>query len=224
MRPNRHSAEGETLSLARGEVALDRIGEVLEDTAPRLEIEIGFGTGMYLLRRSAEEPETRFLGIESAPEYYELVRDRARASGLDNLSLIRGEALYVISTHLPARCADALHIYFPDPWPKTKHRRRRLLDPASLDLVLSLLKPGAHCDFATDHADYGRKVEALLLGHPGIEIESFDQPWPDGARTNYEAKYLVQGRPIRRLRITLKAEGPGPVLHPAGRELVVSAY
>lgn len=212
------------LSLAGAEVDLDRIDEALGDGQARLEIEIGFGTGMYLMARAAREPEVRFLGIEWAPEYYELVRDRARQQGLDNLFLIRGEALYVIATHLPPACADALHIYFPDPWPKTKHRRRRLLDPSRVDLVLSLLKPGAYCEFATDHADYGRKVEKLLREHPGLSVESQDEPWPDGARTNYEAKYLVEGRPIRRLRIRLNPEGPGPVLHPAGRSGIVAAW
>ncbi len=192
------------------------------------EVEIGFGKGRYLLRRALENPGIRFLGIELVSRYYRLLRDRARRDGAGNLLLARGEALYLLSAVLPAAFASRLHVYFPDPWPKSRHHRRRLFDPETLDLVLGVLRPGGELCFATDFIDYGERVREILDGYPGLAVEPRRRPWPDGARTNYEAKYMAEGRPI--LRLTARVDrGPRPGvgsrrrLHPEGRSGVVAA-
>jgi tRNA (guanine-N7-)-methyltransferase len=184
------------------------------------EVEIGFGKGRYLLRRAALEPEARFLGIEIAGEYFRLVARRVARRRLANTVLLEGEAQYLAAAVLPRAFARKVHIYFPDPWPKLRHHRRRLFAPDSLDLVLGLLEPGGTLCFATDFLAYGEEVRALLASHPAAEVQLHDGPWPDGARTNYEAKYLVEGRPILRLEVKLSgAAAP----HPAGlRDLLVA--
>ncbi|MEO7795836.1 MAG: hypothetical protein ABIV06_13790, partial [Thermoanaerobaculia bacterium] len=104
---------------------------------------------------------------------------------------------------------------------KLRHHRRRLFAPDSLDLVLGLLAPGGTLCFATDFLSYGEQVRALLASHPAALVRILEGPWPDGARTNYEAKYLVEGRPILRLEVTLAGEAAP---HPDGlRALLVAA-
>jgi tRNA (guanine-N7-)-methyltransferase len=187
------------------------------------EVEIGFGKGRYLLQRAAEEPDRRFLGIEVASQYYRLSRDRAARRGLANLVLIRGDAMFLMSALLGAGWATAVHVYFPDPWPKGRHHKRRLLDPESVDLVLGLLRPGGRLHFATDFVEYGALVRDILAGHPAVGLAAHDSPWPDGARTNYEAKFIAEGRPILRLTATRRLRFEGALLHPAGKPGVVAA-
>ncbi len=187
------------------------------------EVELGFGKGRYLLRRAQEAPERRFLGIEVVSKYYRMLRDRGRRHGAENLLLIRGEALYLLSACLPRGFASAVHVYFPDPWPKSRHHKRRLFDPETVDLVLGALRPGGELFFATDFLDYGELVAKILADFPGLSIERRAEPWPDGARTNYEAKFITAGRPILRLHGRL-AEGAEPgALHPRGEPGILAA-
>ncbi|HYU35297.1 MAG TPA: tRNA (guanosine(46)-N7)-methyltransferase TrmB [Thermoanaerobaculia bacterium] len=185
------------------------------------EIEIGFGKGRYLLRRCQEDPGRRFLGIELATEYWQLFVEKARRRGLANWVALRGDALALIAAVLPHGFASAVHVYFPDPWPKSRHHKRRLFDPETVDLVLSLLAPGGRLLFATDFLEYGETVAEILASYPGLHLTRRDRPWDEGPRTNYEAKYLLEGRPILRLEATLE---PGAaVLHPRGAQGVLAA-
>jgi tRNA (guanine-N7-)-methyltransferase len=185
------------------------------------EVEIGFGKGRYLLRRCQESPEMRFLGIELAAEYWQQFVERARKRGITNWVALRGEALYLISAALPAAFAAVVHVYFPDPWPKARHHKRRLFDPETLDLVLGLVRPGGRLLFASDFLEYGERVREILEGYPGIRVERQEDVWDDGPRTNYEAKYIAEGRPILRLEITRElAEAH---LHPQGAPGVLAA-
>ena len=189
-----------------------RPGEPPADSPPAAwEVEIGFGKGRYLLRRAALEPAARFLGIEIAGEYFRLVARRVARRRLANVVLLEGEAQYLAGAVLPKGFARAVHIYFPDPWPKLRHHRRRLFAADSLDLVQGLLAPGGRLFFATDFLAYGEEVRELLASHPGTQVTVHEGPWPDGARTNYEAKYLVEGRPILRLEVDFAgAAAPHP--------------
>ncbi len=179
------------------------------------ELELGFGKGRYLLRRALEEPSRRFLGVEIAAEYYRLLAGRAAKRGAGNLLAFRGEALFLLQAVLPQAFAQAVHVYFPDPWPKTRHQKRRLFDPETVDLVLKALVPGGRLFFATDFLAYGELVAELLGAHPSLRVERLEGGWPEGPRTNFEAKYVAEGRSFVRLVATLS--GP-PETHPAGRQ------
>jgi tRNA (guanine-N7-)-methyltransferase len=217
------------VSSAAGETGLAELGAPLPLEAlvpPRApapadwEVELGFGKGRYLLRRCQEEPGHRFLGVELAAEYYRTLADRARRRGLANWLAVRGEALYLLSAVLPTGFAVAVHVYFPDPWPKSRHHKRRLFDSETVDLVLGLLRPGGRLFFATDFLEYGGLVAEILASYPGLRIARRDGPWDTGPRTNYEAKYLLEGRPILRLEGTL--ESPA-ALHPQGTAGVLAS-
>lgn len=183
------------------------------------EVEIGFGKGKYLLEQARTRPEVGFVGIEVASKYYRRVRDRAR--DLDNLVLLRGEALYLLASVLPAGFARAVHVYFPDPWPKSRHHGRRLFDPESLDLVLRLLRPAGELIFATDFLDYGAMVDELLRQHPRLVVKDAGDSWGNRARTHYEDKYLREGRAI--VRIEARLEGAHELMHPRAGLGVVAA-
>lgn len=188
--------------------------------AGRWEIEIGFGKGRYLLRRCLESPLDGFLGIEQVAEYHDLFAARARRRQARNWVALRGEALYLMSAVVPRGFAAAAHVYFPDPWPKSRHHKRRLFDPETVDLVAGLLAPGGRLFFATDFVAYGELVWELLAGYPGLAVTRRDGPWDDGPRTNYESKYIAEGRPILRLEASPLAP---PALHPLGGEAVLAA-
>jgi tRNA (guanine-N7-)-methyltransferase len=213
------------VSAAAGDHGLAQLSAPLPiaDLAPggqAWEVEIGFGKGRYLLRRCLEHPERRFLGIEQVAEYHRLFVSRARRRGVDNWLALRGEALYLLSSVLPRGFAAAVHVYFPDPWPKARHHKRRLFDPETVDLVIGLLAPQGRLYFATDFLDYGELVLELLSGYPGLAVTRREAPWDEGPRTNYEAKYMSLGRPILRLEACLEAPA---ALHPRGQEAVLAA-
>jgi len=189
------------------------------------EVELGFGKGRYLLARAEADPGRRFLGVEMVAKYERMMVRRARRRGLANLLSLRGEALYLLSAVLPRAFAAAVHVYFPDPWPKARHHKRRLFDPETVDLVLGLLAPAGRFHFATDFLDYGELVRDLLAAHPAVSFEEVPGDWPEGPRTNYEAKYVREGRPILRLEGTVaeRARAEPCPLHPAANAAIAAA-
>ncbi len=188
------------------------------------EIEIGYGKGKYLLKQVLENPGRRYLGIEIVSKYWRLLGDRARKRGAKNLFNVRGEALSILSTVLPRGFASQIHVYFPDPWPKSRHHRRRLFDPETVDLLLAALAPEGRLVFATDFLEYGGLVRGILEGHPGLEVKVHEGEWPDGARTNYEAKFIKEGRPILRLIAQLREGASATRLHPEGEPRLANAW
>ncbi|MGE0641132.1 MAG: tRNA (guanosine(46)-N(7))-methyltransferase TrmB [Thermoanaerobaculia bacterium] len=194
-------------------------GTLLAGDGP-LELEIGFGKGRYLLRRAAEDPGRRFCGIEIANEYFRLAARRLVHRRLDNLLLLEGDAAYFATALLPPGRFAAVHVYFPDPWPKLRHQKRRLFSPEAIDLVAGLVAPGGRFWFATDFLEYGAGVRRILEGYPGARVVELEGGWPDGARTNYEAKYVAEGRPIVRLEVAFDAPA---ALHPDGAVKILVA-
>ena len=187
-------------------------------------VEIGYGKGRYLLRQVLENPGVRHLGMEIVSKYWRLLGDRARKRGARNLVNVRGEALSILATALPRGFAREVHVYFPDPWHKTRHHRRRLFDPETIDLVLGALAPGGRLIFATDYLEYGGIVRGILESHPDLEVTVHKGEWPDGARTNYEAKFITEGRPILRLVARLREGASDRRLHPAGEPRLANAW
>jgi tRNA (guanine-N7-)-methyltransferase len=165
-------------------------------TAP-LEIEIGSGKARFLLESARAHPERDYLGIERALAYYRICRDRVLRSGLPNARVLRADGRLFVETALAPGSVRAFHVYFPDPWPKKRQKKRRLLDGVFLELAASRLEPGGLLRITTDHPDYGSGLGSLVETVPALERLAWeDQPAP--APTHYELKYLSEGRPIWR--------------------------
>ncbi len=210
MIPVQIAAHGRERSLAETDLPLCLESFFGGSPGASWEVEIGFGKGKYLLEQARNRPQVGFLGIEVASKYYRHVRDRA--GELENVVLLRGEALYLLASVLPPSFASVVHVYFPDPWPKARHHCRRLFDPESVDLILRLLRPAGRLLFATDFLDYGDRVERLLREHSGLQVARADDFWGARPRTHYEDKYHREGRPI--LRIEARLARSSDLIHP----------
>jgi len=164
-----------------------------------VEVEIGCGKGTFILARAAERPEINFLGIECARSYCEYTADRVRRAGLQNVRMLPCDAAEFFPVGIPDASLWRLHVYFPDPWPKKKHHRRRLIQPSFMDQVRRALRPGGQLLVVTDHRSYFTTIRSVLLEAPGFVPIAF--PKMAGGEeelvgTNFEKKYIAQGRPF----------------------------
>ena len=119
-----------------------------------LEIELGSGDGSFLVRYAAGNPERNFIGIERLLGRLRKIDKKGRLAGLNNLRVLRIESAYFLQYLLPPHTTAALHVYFPDPWPKRKHRRHRLINEQFPELARQALEPGGRVYLRTDDADY----------------------------------------------------------------------
>lgn len=175
-----------------------------------VELEIGCGKGTFLVRRATEHPEIDFLGIEWCNEIYKYAVDRIRRRGLRNVRLVRTDASLLIRTQIPANSLSVLHIYHPDPWPKKRHRKRRLIQPLFVAAAARCLLPGGRLAVQTDHAEYFEQIRAVLTCEPLLEPAEFDDPrfgTSDArVRTNFEIKYEREGRSFYRIAMRRRSE------------------
>jgi tRNA (guanine-N7-)-methyltransferase len=164
-------------------------------------IEIGSGKGTFLLSQATALPGENFLGIEWARKYYRYVVDRIGRWGIKNVRIIRTDAAGFIADSVPDDSVDCFHIYFPDPWPKKRHHKRRLICPANLEQLIRCLKASGQIRIATDHADYFEQTKLALAARSDV-LEEIDFIKPAGAEagewagTNFERKYIKDRRPI----------------------------
>jgi tRNA (guanine-N7-)-methyltransferase len=164
-----------------------------------VEMEAGFGKGGFLVESSGAYPDKNYLGIENVAKLAAYTADRLAKRNRKNVRLICADAHYVVSRFLPDACLSAVHVYFPDPWPKKRHQKRRLLTEEFLGQLIRVMAPGARLHFATDFEDYFQQVSGLFKQFP--EFNPMDpRPWVDSRHpacvTNYEVKYRREGRPI----------------------------
>jgi tRNA (guanine-N7-)-methyltransferase len=162
-----------------------------------LEVEIGSGKARFLIASAETCPARDFLGIERSLSYYRLCRERVARSGLPNARVIRSDGRIFVETALAPASVAAFHIYFPDPWPKKKQKKRRLLDGIFLEILAARLEPGGTLRIATDHPEYGRSLGPLLETVPALERVDWTS-LPATPPTHYELKYVREGRPIWR--------------------------
>jgi tRNA (guanine-N7-)-methyltransferase len=162
-----------------------------------LEIELGTGKARFLIEAARRQPAHDFLGIERALSYYRFSRERLARSGLGNARVLRADGRLFVTTSVAPASVHAFHVYFPDPWPKKRQRKRRLLDAVFLDVLASRLVPGGLLRVATDHPGYAGELAVLLQTVRDLEDAGWDS-MPAPPPTHYEIKYREEGRPIRR--------------------------
>lgn len=136
--------------------------------APRI-LEIGFGMGETTAHIAARHPELDFLGVEvHTPGIGSLLKQIAER-GLSNVRIIPHDAVEVLKDMLSPGSLDGVHIFFPDPWPKKRHHKRRLIQPALVALLCETLKPGGYLHAATDWEPYAEHILAVLSAEPRLE-------------------------------------------------------
>ena len=169
-------------------------------TAPKreLRLEIGFGGGEHLLATARREPEVGFIGCE--PFVNGMARALADLAGgdLDNIRLHGGDAGDIVDA-LPPACLARIYLFYPDPWPKRRQRKRRFVSDDLLARLARAMRPGAELRFSSDIDDYTGWTLARLARSPDFRwraerADDWQEPWPDWQRTRYEAKAIAEGR------------------------------
>ena len=177
-----------------------------------VEIEIGSGKGRFLLEASKRHPKVNYIGVERAQKYVEITQERfekyirhfgvnRRSGTFSNVRLVRTDANYFLTRYVPETSVQAYHIYFPDPWPRKRQRKRRIFRNRDFleALTRTLKSEGGRLYIVTDHAEYFREIQErftdLPLLHP---IDAALRPDSD-ITTHYEMKYILEGRPIYRV-------------------------
>src|ERR1043166_2834681 len=180
------------------------LGAIFGDARP-IEMEIGCGKGGFLLRQAQAHPDRNYLGIEWANEFYKFASDRMARWGVTNVRIIRADARRMVIHQLPDASLAAMHIYHPDPWPKKRHLKRRLFTPEFVAAAIRVLVPAGRLAIQTDHAEYFEQIKGVTLGQPGLTPAAFEDPdfgtVGERVETNFEIKYLREGRPIYRLPV-----------------------
>jgi len=194
-RTGKWDTSGVLLDESVADAAIDPRG--LFDNDRPIEIEIGAGKGTFLLARAANRPDLNFLGIEWARAYCHYAADRLRRAGLHNVRMLRADAGPFVRNCLPDRSIWRLHVYFPDPWPKRKHHRRRLIQRAFVAEARRVLRIGGQFLVVTDHMGYFQHIRRVLGGAEGFVATPMPKMAGESGElvgTNFERKYIAQGR------------------------------
>ena len=201
--------------VTRPESAWIDFREWFDDPSKPFEIEIGSGKGTFLVQQAALQPETNFLGMEWAGEFYRYAADRIRRNRMKNVQMLRADATEIFKLRMPTGIARVVHLYFSDPWPKARHHKRRVVQDEFLAQCHRVLGEGGELRIVTDHSDYWQWMNehfdrAAPLDGTGLFTRAeFERPDSAGegevVGTNFERKYRREGRPF--YSIILKKNG-----------------
>jgi tRNA (guanine-N7-)-methyltransferase len=172
------------------------LAKIFGRAAP-LEVDLGCGDGRFLIAQAARFPERNFLGIEKLEGRVETACRKGARGGLRNLRVLRIETSYAIQYLLPAGSPDVVHLLFPDPWPKRKHRRRRIVTPEFFASIHRLLGPAGRLRIVTDQEKYFTAIRAQIVAD--LFVEDADFTAEEFPPTTFERRYLELGLPIYRL-------------------------
>jgi len=174
--------------------------ELFADGTFPFEVELGCGKGKFILARAAETPERNFLAVDYARKWMNVGIERGLKRQLGNVRFVHANAVVLVKDYLPDSSVNVFHVYFPDPWPKTRHKKRRLLNSSFFDLLHSKLVPGGAVEIATDQKDYFEQIwediSASAREWAIVRKSVNERLFCPEIRTNYEIKYAAQGRPL----------------------------
>ena len=198
-----------------GVYGIEYRGELLDPVAcfgrrAPLVLEIGFGMGETTASIAAARPETDFLGVEVYPAGVGSLLMRIEAPGLRNLRVVQHDAVEVVRDMIAPQSLSGIHDFFPDPWPKKRHHKRRLIQPPFVELLASRLLPGGYLHCATDWEHYAVQMLAVLAGEPLLENTAGPTRAADSAalcagfaerpdyrpQTKFERRGLRLGHPV----------------------------
>jgi tRNA (guanine-N7-)-methyltransferase len=172
------------------------------DTGP-VEVDMGCGKGRFTLELAARHPERHVVGVDVMIGRLRKVQKKADRRGLENLELLRAENREVVAYQLPPRLVQRLHLLCPDPWPKDKHREKRLVTTDFLCRLRRILVPGGVLHLATDHDPYFEDWQRMLADLPFFVRD--DEAIADvmDIRTDFELRWLEQGKTVPHMAFRL---------------------
>ncbi len=167
--------------------------------ASALHVEIGCGKGTFLVQQAPEHPDVNFLGIEKSPEFYRYAADRVRRRKITNVRVLHADAVEFIRFWCADGVATVIHLYFSDPWPKTRHHKRRVIQDRTLVDFHRVLAPGGELRLVTDHEELRAWYQQHAVRHGHLfERRPFGRVESAGAGeivgSNFERKYRREGR------------------------------
>jgi tRNA (guanine-N7-)-methyltransferase len=172
---------------------------IFGNTAP-VEIEIGFGKCGFLLEIAPQYPTINFVGLESARKYYRKGITKIQRSGLKNIKLMWGEAVHIFKRYIPDDSVANVYINFPDPWPKRRHAKRRLLKAELVSLLARKLNSNGCIEIATDVESYKNQIQEIFLANSMYDMLYYQTSNHQGrVRTycsDYELMFLKEGKTI----------------------------
>lgn len=179
--------------------------EIVPDGFEHVEIEVGPGKGAFLVAATEARPDTFYLGIEASPPYSMHAAERLKKCGRTNGKLLNDNAKAFLKEQVDDGELDRLHVYFPDPWPKRRHRKRRFFTEEIPAVIHRVLKPDGWLLLATDNAGLAGEIARVLGNAPELvrrtDEEARLRAGPPGhgfSPTSFEQKYIEEGRIIRR--------------------------
>ena len=165
-----------------------------------VEIEVGSGKGRFLKESAQRNPEVNYVGIERASKYFAKSCERLAKHDITTARLVYCDAPYFLYRHVANQSVSAIHIYFPDPWPKKRHRKRRIFNNSIWisELVRTLNNKSGKIYIATDYKTYFWEIQELFDCHPDFEYCPKKSTETNYIQTSFEIKYREQGHPIYR--------------------------
>ncbi len=166
--------------------------DLLFGRAAPVEVDLGCGKGRFLLAHAAAHPDINFMGTDIQVGRLQKIRKRAESASRTNIRLLHADTAYTLEYLLPRESVSRFYLYFPDPWPKRKHHRRRIVQPAFLNLVHRTLQRHGAFHIATDHEDYFQHIHKLVsVDARFTRIEPFEPP--AGEKTDFEVLFTAKG-------------------------------
>lgn len=181
------------------EQKLLNLDSIFGRVAPRI-LEIGFGNGDALVQLAAADPSSDFLGIEVHEPGIGHCLIAARKAGVNNLRLVAHDAIEVLDAQIPVASLSRINLYFPDPWPKKRHHKRRMIQPSFLTLCADRLESSGSLRIATDWANYAEHIDEVFsefdIFHRVTRREHGGDEPLDRPMTKFERRGLKQGHRI----------------------------
>lgn len=164
-------------------------------------LEIGFGLGESTMQQALAEPGFGILAIDVHTPGVGRLLAELDARGITNVRVVEGDALVLLHETLPNASLAGIRVYFPDPWPKKKHHKRRIIVPANLDMMARVLEPGGFLHFATDWVEYAEAAREMIAAHPAFQLLAIEEQPPIASkatrpRTKFESRGIAAGRVI----------------------------
>lgn len=175
--------------------------DLVSDPHP-VELEIGSGKGLFLQHAAAKRPDHHFVGIELAAKFANRAADRLARNGIENAVMLRGDAKRFLSDVVPSQSVVAVHVYFPDPWWRNKHKKRRVLNEQTLADIVRILQPTGTFHFWTDVLDYYEHICSQVMDQTPLAGPHY-VPQREAAHsmdytTHFERRARSHGQPVYR--------------------------